>query len=445
MRSRALSHLKWMGLVLPALFIFWQCTKDEPLPVAPETEEVTPNPDPTPDPTPDPQPEPGKDRVIPSDLKDLPRVYIDTPGHVGVSSKEDWVESVSVKILGDGNELLLEDSGSKIRGRGNSTWSRYPKKPYYIKLGTKADLYGTGKSKKWVLLANWMDRTLLRNQVAFHAASLTSLDWTPSGGFVELYLDGKDLGIYWLGEKINVEGSKFEADYLFSLDTSDPSETHFTTGFAYSVQKGRWSVPVEVKYPDSDDYDQAVFDGVISDASAYLDGVGRQIRDGNLSGIDIDSFCDWLLVHELCLNSEPRHPKSCFFHRRDGILYAGPIWDFDWGTFTSGSRSLRLTQALWYSNLMLDANFKSRLKQRWSSLKPSFRELGAYIDSQADIIRTREAANHNMWPCYPNPLSEDGSGMVNYDEQLTFQEAVDQMKAALEERIGVIDNAMSRL
>ncbi|MBR6885885.1 MAG: CotH kinase family protein, partial [Bacteroidales bacterium] len=188
-----------MGLVLPALFIFWQCTKDEPLPVAPGTEEVTPNPDPTPDPTPDPQPEPGKDRVIPSDLRDLPRVYIDTPGHVGVSSKEDWVESVSVKILGDGNELLLEDSGSKIRGRGNSTWDRYPKKPYYIKLGTKADLYGTGKSKKWVLLANWMDRTLLRNQVAFHAASLTSLDWTPSGGFVELYLDGKDLGIYWLG------------------------------------------------------------------------------------------------------------------------------------------------------------------------------------------------------------------------------------------------------
>ena len=385
--------------------------------------------------------------VIPDTLQSLPCVYIETPGHVGVTSKTEWVRLATIKITGDGGEVLFEQDSLKIRGRGNSTWTWYKKKPYYIKLDHQADFYGTGKSKKWVLLANWMDRTLLRHHVAFEAARRTSMEWNPSGGFVELYLDGVHLGNYWLGEKINVEGSKFQADYLYSLDTSDSEEMDFVSYGTYRANARTWGAPVELKYPDRDDYAlTGGFDAVLSEAEATLEAMTGAIADGTFgSVIDVDSFCDWYLVHELCYNLEPNHPKSCFFHWRDGKMYAGPVWDFDWYTFVPGETSLGIRNALWYGTLLDNPGFKARLKQRWTTLKPSFETLGEWIDGEADKIRESEAVNHTMWPCYPNPLSEDGSRMVNHDEQLSFREAVDRMKEAIEDRIEVLDKSIPAL
>ena len=383
-------------------------------------------------------------RLIPEGMQNLPKVYIETPGREAVSSKTSWVELCTIKILGDRDSVLYEADSLKIRGRGNSSWN-YSKKPYYIKLNHKAGFYGTGKSRRWVLLANWMDRTLLRNQVAFEAARRTSLDWTPYGQFVEFYLNGRHLGNYWLGEKINVEGSKFEADYLYTFDTSDPSETDFTSNGTYRANSRVWGAPVEIKYPDRDDYGSE-FSRIVSEAKTVLDGMTTAIANGSWQDvIDIDSFCDWYLVHELCYNMEPNHPKSCFFHWREGKMYAGPIWDFDWYTFIPDKTSLDAKNCLWYSHLLANKTFTARLKERWATLKPEFESLRDYIDEQADIIRESEAVNHQMWPCYPHPYSEDGSGMVNHDEQLTFQEAVDRMKDAITGRISAMDNKIAAL
>ena len=217
-------------------------------------------------------------RLIPEDLQSLPRVYVNTPAGKGVTSKTVWVELCTIKILGDRDSVLYEADSLMIRGRGNSSWN-YSKKPYYIKLNHKAGFYGTGKSRRWILLANWMDRTLLRNQVAFEAARRTSLDWTPYGQFVEFYLNGRHLGNYWLGEKINVEGSKFEAEYLYTFDTSDPSETDFTSNGTYRANSRVWGAPVEIKYPDRDDYGSEC-SRIVSEAKTVLDGHCQRLLAG---------------------------------------------------------------------------------------------------------------------------------------------------------------------
>ena len=414
----------------------------------PDSVVIVPGPQPEPGPSGDttavdpPQPVPPEPAgpIIPADLESLPCVYIETPNHVGIYSKTTWVEFATIKITDDAGGILYQDDSLKIRGRGNSTWSNYPKKPYYIKLDHQADFYGTGKSKKWVLLANWMDRTLLRNQVAFEAARLTSMEWTPSGRFVEFYLNGKHLGNYWLGEKINVEGSKFEAEYLYSFDSSDASERDFYSQGTYQANKRKWGAPVEVKYPDRDDYEDGKFAPVLAAAEQTLKTMTDAIAADNFDNIiDIDSFCDWYIVHELCYNLEPNHPKSCFFHWKGGKMYAGPIWDFDWYTFTPDNNWLGINNSLWFSYLLANTAFKNRLKQRWTALKPSFETLVDYIDEQADLIQESEWNNWQMWPCYPNPITEDGSGMVNHDENLSFQEAIDRMKDALTQRISVLD------
>lgn len=379
------------------------------------------------------------DGIIPRDLKYIPAVYVDTPRHVSITSKETWLEDTRIRIFGDDNQLLFEDVSASIRGRGNTTWYAFPKKPYYFKLKKKNDLLGTGKSKKYNLLANWFDRTLLRNVVAFEAARCTNMEWTPSGIFVELYLNGQHQGNYLLCEKVEVEDARIHADYLFSLDTSvDPvtfqDDIDFYTDGGYRVNTAQTGLPVEVKYPDRDDYPDG-FDPVLADAKNLFDQLEQAISDGTYPELlDMDSFCDWYLVHELTGNTEPNHPKSSYLYVRDGKFYAGPVWDFDWETYLTGRTGLLISQSIYYRDLLQDATFLEHMRERWKVLKPQFQNLYGFIDSQADWIRTSEAVNHSKWPIQ--------GFHVNQDETMTFQEAVDHLKLSIQERIVELDKAL---
>lgn len=408
---------------------------------------------------------PEKPSVIPAHTDEIPRVYITTPKTV--DGKDEWVElsAISIHVKVNGRDSVVYEADSlKIKGRGNTTWEAYPKKPYALKLNHKANLIGTGKTSRWVLLANWMDRTHLRNQVAFEAARRTDIEWTPSGIFVQLYMNDpmdpdighKYQGLYWLGEKIRVEGSHFTADYLYSFDSSDKADADYTA-YCHSFYGGEWhetDVPVTLKYPDKDDYPEYFWISHLRDASLFAlqdveDAIYHAPSGDWLSRIDLNSFCDWYLVNELCYNTEIRHPKSCYFYIRDNVMYAGPVWDFDYGTFyiPSGPSQLRVKSALYYFHLFPLKIFRKRLLARWAYLKPRFATLPDYIDKQAALIRDAEKENFELWgPPYPNPTATaDTDFKVNMDEDLTFDEAVEKMKTALRLRISVMDELLAQL
>lgn len=408
---------------------------------------------------------PEKPSLIPAQIDSLPCVYITIPKEI--DSKDEWVNTADIRIEVRENGVdrdVYHSADLQIKGRGNSTWLSYPKKSYALKLESKANFIGTGKTKRWVLLANWMDRTLLRNQVAFEAARRTSLEWTPSGVFVKLYMNDPGSGrseldyrgIYWLGEKIKVEGSHFDADYLYSFDSSDRLTADYEA-YCHYFKGGEWKegeVPVTLKYPDKDDYPEYYWISYLKDASLQalqdMEDVIYHAPSGNWQNqLDLNSFCDWYLVNELCRNREVRHPKSCYFYIRDGVMYAGPVWDFDYGTFTFTTEvpaRLEVKSSLYYFQLIPQPAFRRRLQARWLYLKPRFASLVDYIDQQADWIRSSEKDNHNMWPCYPNPLAEEADDWkVNLDEDLSFQEAVDQMKRALVQRIAMMDEMLAQL
>ena len=106
----------------------------------------------------------------------LPVVVIETPGAAAIPPKTmDWLKGTSLKIYDADGKLNYSGNDDNIRGRGNTTWT-FPKKPYALKLDSKAPILGMPKHKRWVLLANWMDRTMLRNSVAFRISSSTGLE-----------------------------------------------------------------------------------------------------------------------------------------------------------------------------------------------------------------------------------------------------------------------------
>lgn len=370
----------------------------------------------------------------PSPATGLRIVYVWTPGGAAIDSKEEWMGNCAMKMVDASGVTLYETEELNIRGRGNSTWG-YAKKPYALKLPKKACLTSASKCKRWVLLANWMDRTLLRNEVAFEAARRTSLSWTPTGEFVELYLNGQHQGNYWLGDQIKVESGRLSADILLEMDTYYDADYRFYSSWGYKPNTNSYGLPIGVKYPDEEDMTDAIF----SDIKSRVSRVEKSLYEGAEDFhdlLDMESFADWYLVHEITWNLEPNHPKSCYFHFQGARMIAGPVWDFDWYTFVPGQKGLGLPKSIYYSVLLRDATFVNVLKTRWSVLKPAFSSLSSYIDEKAAELAASEPLNTAMWPCDNN---------VNGDCTLSYSQAITRMKNALAERITEVDTALSAL
>lgn len=114
-----------------------------------------------------------------------------------------------------GDMLLMQQDGTvdyqgtlkHIKGRGNATWDR-PKKPYNIKLDESANLLGMGKAKGWCLLANYLDTSLLRNQIVYNLAEETGILYTMDSRSIDLYLNGKYRGTYLMTEKVEIDKNR---------------------------------------------------------------------------------------------------------------------------------------------------------------------------------------------------------------------------------------------
>lgn len=373
----------------------------------------------------------------------LPQVYINTPDATPITSKTDWVKGGTLRILDSrGKEVLY--IASDFRGRGNTTWYNMPKKPYAIKLASRAKVLGMPAHKRWVLLANWMDRTLMRNAVSFEVAR-RCMSYTPRGKFVELYVNDVHAGNYYLCEHIKIDRYRVDIDEI----EEDTPLQDITGGYILEFDKFAYSEPncfytsinnyaVAIKEPDEDiiiDSQHPAFSYI----KGYIDNLEALFESGDYAAvcelIDIESFIDSWLVYNLTGNQEPAHPKSFFMHKkRNGKLYAGPVWDFDWGTFVPGLKGTILQNAFYYRYLFANAEFKQEVKKRWEKLKPAFEEVPDFIDETASYIAESNAINSVMWPI---------SLTVNGDEKMTFDEAVARMYAAYMERIDELDRVIT--
>ena len=257
----------------------------------------------------------------------VPKIEIDlseiTLEELNTGSKEDKYPDNMAKISTCSGVLSTESV--EIKGRGNSTWGQ-PKNPYQIKFDSKIDLFGMGKAKKWVLLANYFDDSNLRTDVAFYLESLLGEQYALQGEFVELSIDGEDLGLYYLTPKVEIEKSRVDLKdpmgILVELDNLHKNEDHFLVDTNY----------FQVKDLVADDNEEAA----VADFKRSLKMVMKAARQKNLKElgkfVDLESLVRYYLLSEFTVN--PDAYTSSFFMYKDGPedkIHFGPGWDFDFG------------------------------------------------------------------------------------------------------------------
>ena len=369
----------------------------------------------------------------------LPVVVINTPGGAEIPPKtEDWLADATLTIYN--TDATIGYAGTTgIRGRGNSTW-KYPKKPYALKLDSKAEILGMPKHKRWVLLANWLDRTLLRNHVSFRIAMQTDLAWTPRGEFVEVVLNGKHIGNYYLCEHIKVDKNRVDIHELEETDVDGgfmmEIDTYYDEPFKFKSAKRQF--PYMFKDPDEVNDAQFAFmrdfignlEGALYDKSRFA---AREYADY----LDVDSFVDWWITYELTGNTETKHPKSTYVYKdKGGKLKAGPVWDFDWKTYRLNNEEWVTKTHLYYDVLFTDPVFVAAVKERWNLYETKLRAIPQFIEAEAQRIRNSEEVNHQMWPVTQN---------TNEDINLSFSEAVARMKMSYEAKLEFMDKEIANL
>ena len=379
---------------------------------------------------------------------ELPAIYV--TAFQPVVDKDNWIEG-TIRIEGNGGFDDLPEMATEVKGRGNSTWE-WEKKPYALKLSKKTGILGMPAHKRWCLIANYMDKTLLRNRVAHYIASRTSLQWTPRTRYAEVYFresregNYKHLGNYLVVEQIKIDGNRLDIDEL----TTDDNEGDALTGgyllemdsYFDEMNKFRsvWSdMPVNIKSPD-----ESITDRQFQYIRNYFNEADNLLFDKDFRDpspmFDITSFVDYWIVNELMGNQEIKHPKSFYVYKpRLGKLTAGPVWDFDYGTLTLAEAEQWMVKEsnMWYARLFLSRAIRRQARERWEALYPFLETVPDYMEAQRSYISDSARRNFDLWPEITLPHEE--IKYPNGDELLTFDEAADRLIKSYRMRLAWLD------
>lgn len=355
----------------------------------------------------------------------LPIIYINTNGRAPVESKDDYlsgtfriVEDIVTRGAGD----VFEDS-VKIKGRGNSTWLM-PKRPYKLKFNKKVSLLGEPADKEWVLLANYVDKTFLRNKTAFDMGHMSRLEYTNRSHFVELVLNGEYCGTYQLAEQIKVGTDRVNVGddgYLLEVDAKADS-----TDVTFIVK--RVGQPINIKSPEVEVGDSA-YNYVVD----YLKTVERVLfsddfkdpSKGYTKYIDVASFVDWYLINEITKNNDACFYSSCYMHlARGGKLKMGPLWDYDiafGNTIENGCESPEgfwIKNVLWFDRLFQDPNFVKEVKHRFAYFYDNRDQIYQNINDNASYLKHSAAENNNKWGTLYNYVWPNSTVPGSYENEV---------------------------
>lgn len=343
----------------------------------------------------------------------IPAVFIETESGTSdqINSDKNIKEPGTIKVLEPDGSFSLEHSLEYIKGRGNTSYTEFDKKPYQIKLTQDAPFLDMEPGKKWVFVSNSADSSLIRNALSRSLAGHLNLPQSEEGTFVDLYVNKEYVGNYYVVEKIEIQENRLllsdlqkatehenETEDLSTYETAwtdttkakqipnDPeditggylierdfdnrflkeveiNESYFITEAkeCFIVRDPEYTSEAQIAYIDS--YVQSVENAILS--ADGIDGTtGKSYRDL----IDVDSFVCKYLLEEVTANYDGGVASSYFYKDSDtidGRLYAGPVWDYDvsWGNSpaylgqisTSPERLSRLAShsdsSVWFQSL----------------------------------------------------------------------------------------------
>ena len=387
-------------------------------------------------------------------LTNLPTLSIQVHSGQEPYDKENELES---------NMTLVYDNGTRIqeypittRLRGNAS-IQFPKKPYRIKFNDgkshhmlkDSPLESPAKAKKWTLINNYGDKTLMRNILAFEISKRVGMPYTPYCQPVDVIMNGEYKGCYQLCDQITIDPHRIPINEMERTDVEEPFVNGGylveIDGYADNNKPEQWftsnsGIPVTIKEPDKDivpaqynyikdffnQMEQKVF------ASNYTDE-----KNGYRSMLDLESFIKHFIVCEFSGNTDTYWSVYMYKDRNEDIFHVGPCWDFDlafnndariypvcnrnsWVYTSGGSYAHNMndfvTRVL--SDPYTDAMLKDMWKEKTESGAFDPESLVQFIDSMANVLDASQRLNFIRWPILDTKVHENAFALGSYEAEV---------------------------
>jgi hypothetical protein len=402
----------------------------------------------------------------------LPIIVITTENGRSIPDSPKIKADMGIIYKGEGTRNNLSDPFNHFNGqigiemRGNATQS-FPKKPYLFETrdasgkNLNVSLLGMPEENDWALLASYIDKTLLRDPLAYRMSRMMGR-WAPRTVYCELVLNGQYQGLYILTEKLKRDKNRVD---IAKMDSTDISGEAVTGGYIYEISQSgpEFGKRRRFIYPGGD--------VIRPEQAAYLRNYDEGYRNlmtqstyadpnaGYSAWIDVDSFIDEILVQEACKNSDAYGWSSHFFKNRSEKLQAGPVWDFDQSlsnsTFNDGPNFsewiieksekdgwLQQNYPPFWIKLFREPDFKGKLTKRWQALRQGpfhTDSLLQFIDQTTATLNEAQERNFQKWPILGVEIWRSTPG---WGERNTYQKEVDYLKDFLANRLNWMDNQL---
>ncbi len=257
----------------------------------------------------------------------VPQIRVVTENGNGTTlQKEDGYVNASIEITDTDGSVLSDSVLFKVRGNGTALAS-IQKKAFTFKFDKKREVLGLGKGKKWAMLANAMDTSLLRTYVTMELGHAMDLPFTSDHRMIELWVDDSFRGLYELIEPVQEGTDRVNIDIKSNDGMKD---------FLLEREKGRTEDGVSYIRPGGIRFAVSEPEEPTPEQLTYINNVMNDIVDKLKNGtqeeisavLDTDSFAKFYILNEYVKTSDFDF-SSVFFYYKDGKLYAGPPWDYD--------------------------------------------------------------------------------------------------------------------
>lgn len=399
-------------------------------------------------------------------LTNLPHMFINTFTGEDITSKDTQVLA-KLWYVDEQDQEIFYDS-VMIRGRGNATWD-LKKKPYRIKFAQKTRLLcdDHANARKWTLLANHGDKSLMRNALAAYIGDLCGQPFTPSAKFIDLTLNGNYRGIYQISDQIEVRKHRVD---IAKQDYPLTEESNITGGYLMEADgtidfnagyTGFWTprgVPVNIHYPDKDEIDNQQLSYIRDFVTLFeyrLFDLDFNSSEGYRHYVDSTSLASWYIASEITANID--YLWSMYFYKEqdDQRLHFGPLWDYDIA-FDNDRRMedmgydprrqlmadigfTNVGTGEWIKRMWQDKWFQKLILRHYVTLYNNGLEskLLNKIDSLSQHLEPSQQLNYQYWSIDQRTMTE----VVLFS---SYEEYVDDLRAFIKERVQALLEAFAQ-
>ena len=384
-------------------------------------------------------------------ITNLPTVVINTKGAQEVTSKEEELSSVVYIVSEEGKKLLATEK-TGVRGRGNASWN-FPKKPYRLKFDEKQQLLDApAKAKKWTLINNYGDKTLMRNILAFELSRRFGLAYTPYCHPVDVVLNGEYRGCYQLCDQIEVNKNRVN---ITEMEPEDVTLPELSGGYLIEVDAyasteashfySTLGTPVTIKSPDDED----IVNAQTRYITDYFNRMENAVFASNFANpetgyrryLDLDSFLKHFMVGEMSGNTDTYWSVYMTKDRESDKFFTGPVWDFDIAfdndqrtypieahtdyIFASkGSVASEAMRQMVNRIVKEDEGARQRLLELWSEARNTKgideTSLLEYVDKTVELLNESQKLNFLRWNILSERVHENPQASGSYEGEVAI-------------------------